>query len=398
MSSCSFLRMTLPLFLGIIVMLGSLWESSNLQAQSTGGKPTIQKKWSFKAPSGSWLGQPVLDGDSVYFVTSADHLIAIDTRTGKMRWRFDSGTGKRYSEEDMNADAGSFPAPTVSGGLVFFSSHNGTVYAIDTASGSEKWRFRAQAAWLSEPVSFGGKVFVGTDEGNLYALDTVTGSKKWSVTMPRDAASVSAPAVGAGVVVYPSLIGGVVNAFDQETGHQRWKWKQTVKEEDWLCHGMRVLAEGYRMFIGAGGCGQVAALESLTGRLAWDGQIPTQQDAPEVFLKVASLETVLAQAEDGVLYAFNSVNGKIKWKFSVRGGSWSAKCSIEAGTFYVLETDGRLSALDEDSGKRKWEARLSGQKRSRSDDDGFSPPQYLAVSSGLIYVVGPDGSLTAYGN
>jgi outer membrane protein assembly factor BamB len=208
--------------MGMMVILGWLGESSNLQAQSTGGKPAIQKKWSFKAPSGCWLGQPVLDGDSVYFITSADYLIALETRTGKMRWRFNPGTGNRYSEEDMNADAGSFPAPSVSGGLVFFSSHNGALYAVDTATGAEKWRFGTQEAWLSEPVSFGGKVFVGTDEGNLCALDAVTGSKKWSVTMPREAASVSAPAVGAGVVVYPSLIGGVVNAFDLETGRQRW--------------------------------------------------------------------------------------------------------------------------------------------------------------------------------
>ncbi|MHB8204596.1 MAG: outer membrane protein assembly factor BamB family protein, partial [Desulfomonilaceae bacterium] len=204
-------------------------------------------------------------------------------------------TGKRYSEEDMGADAGSLPSSAVSGGQVFFSSHDGSLYALDSATGAKKWRFTTEAAWLSEPVALDGKVFIGTDEGDLCALDAVTGAKKWSVKMPHEAASISEPAAGASVVMYPSLIGGTIIAFDQETGRQRWKWNQTAKDEDWLCHGMRIKAVGYRVFVAAGECGQVAALESLTGKLAWDAQLQGRQDDTGTFLKAATLETVIAQ-------------------------------------------------------------------------------------------------------
>jgi outer membrane protein assembly factor BamB len=161
---------------------------------------------------------------------------------------------------------------------------------------------------------------------------------------------------------------------------------------------MRIKAVGYTVFIGTGDCGQLVALDSLTGKLVWNAQLQTQQDNAGIFLKAATLDTVIAQTEDGNLYALSAVTGEEKWRFQMAVASWSTKCAIEAGTVYIIENNGNLQALEEDSGKRKWEARLSGQKRSRSDDDGFSPPQYLAVSSGLIYVVGPDGSLTAYGN
>jgi outer membrane protein assembly factor BamB len=161
---------------------------------------------------------------------------------------------------------------------------------------------------------------------------------------------------------------------------------------------MRIKAIGDRVFVGTGECRQVAALESLTGKLVWDAQLQTQQDNAGIFLKAATLETVIAQTEDGNIYAFSAATGNLKWRFSTGVHAWTIQCAIDAGTVYILHNNGYLDTLEEDTGKRKWEARLSGQKRSRSDDDGFSPPQYLAVSSGLIYVVGPDGSLTAYGN
>ncbi|MHB8204527.1 MAG: hypothetical protein ACYDHG_12595, partial [Desulfomonilaceae bacterium] len=90
MLSCSFHRMRFPLLLGMVVMLGWLSNSHDVQAQSTGNKPSIQKKWTFKAPSNVWLGQPVPVGDS-FFITSDDHLNAVDTQTGRMRWRFGPG-------------------------------------------------------------------------------------------------------------------------------------------------------------------------------------------------------------------------------------------------------------------------------------------------------------------
>jgi outer membrane protein assembly factor BamB len=401
MSSCSFNRIRLPLLMGMMVILGWLGESANLQAQSTEGTPNIQKKWTFNAPGDPWLGEPTPTADAVYFITSDDHLIAIDSITGQLRWRFDPGTGKRHSPEHEGVCALSFPAPAVFGALVLFSSSAGSLYAIEANTGARKWSCITEAVLMSEPVFADGKFFFWTDEGDLYALDAVTGTEKWKVKMPCEAASILQPTEGAGVLTCPCRNDGSVIAFDLETGRQRWKWNQTVKGDDWFCHGwfcrgMRIKAVGYTVFIGTGACGQLVALDSLTGKLVWNAQLQTQQDNAGIFLKAATLDTVIAQTEDGNLYALSAVTGEEKWRFQMAVASWSTKCAIEAGTVYIIENNGNLQALEEDSGKRKWDRRLVGQIRSRNYGDGFSPPQYFVVANGVIYVVTPDGTLTAY--
>lgn len=397
MSSSSFRRIKLPLLLPIIAMLGWFWESSNIQAQSTEGNPHLQEKWTFLAPDDTWLGQPTLTADAVYFITSDDNLIAIDSMNGNLRWLFDPGTGKRYSPEHMGACVNFLPAPAIFGGLALFSSSSGNLFAIDAMTGVKKWSYHTEAVWMSGPVVADGNVLIGTDEGVLYALDIVTGTQKWKVKSPCEAENTLQPVVGPGSAMYAYACmneGSAVIAFDMETGHQRWKWNRTTKDEESICI-MGLKALGHSVLVSSG-CGPLVSLDSLTGKLLWKPKLQSQKDNTAIFVKAATLDTVIARTEDGSLLALNATTGKERWRCRVTADLLSTQCVIDAGTVYLLDDNGILQAVAEDSGKRKWDVKLSGSKRLRSNDKDFSPPHYLVVANGVIYVVGSDGALTRY--
>lgn len=116
---------------------------------------------------------PVVAGESVYVVTSDSHVVAFDTRTGKLKWR---------NAPKLNYDV--LAAPTVVGDIIFVGTVQGGVYAIDAVSGAVKWVYQTQpstsnedaiARWTNiaaSPVAAQGKLFVLSDDGSLAAFDS----------------------------------------------------------------------------------------------------------------------------------------------------------------------------------------------------------------------------------
>src|SRR5687768_11283087 len=69
--------------------------------------------------------------------------------------------------------------PIVAGGVVYISSSKG-VYALDAATGQEKWLFATPLPVGHAPSVAGGLVFVPGLDKRLYAVDAVTGKEKWA--------------------------------------------------------------------------------------------------------------------------------------------------------------------------------------------------------------------------
>src|SRR5208282_3830881 len=76
----------------------------------------------------------------------------------------------------------SFPAigfvdssPAVAGGIVYFGSNgtdaNGTLYALNTATGAVVWKYVTGNSVVSSPAVANGVVYVGSADNNLYALN-----------------------------------------------------------------------------------------------------------------------------------------------------------------------------------------------------------------------------------
>ena len=63
-----------------------------------------------------------------------------------------------------------FSSPAISGGIVYFGSYDGHLYAVDLKTGQEKWKFKTEDEVRSSPAISGGIVYFGSYDGHLYAV------------------------------------------------------------------------------------------------------------------------------------------------------------------------------------------------------------------------------------
>jgi outer membrane protein assembly factor BamB len=160
---------------------------------------TGRKKWDYPT-SKSWVnGTPAVRDGMVYVGTSdSARFMGLDAKTGRLRFNFDA---KAYM----------FSSAALAGDLAYVGDHNGKLYAIDAKSGKLAWEFQTEAAKkdalkvlnpdgslnqeafaplfgdfedmyldfykfisigaiMSSPVVDHGVVYFGSTDGNLYAL------------------------------------------------------------------------------------------------------------------------------------------------------------------------------------------------------------------------------------
>jgi len=166
------------------------------------------KKWAFPLDSGPQLNQPpVVSGGFVYVLDGVTSLHAIDAAKGTRKWR------RKYNGQSLRAAGGTL---YVTGGD---DVGNGIVHALDASTGKRKWGHEVKTSQQS-PTQLAlahGLVFVASTEdkdGTVYAVDTGDGSERWSTRIWEKLGSDMAAAHG---FVYTSANGRVV-ALDAATG------------------------------------------------------------------------------------------------------------------------------------------------------------------------------------
>ena len=147
---------------------------------------------------------------------------------------------------DLNSGtAGKFGAeatPIVYEGTMYMVTGASDVFAIDAASGDIKWQYAAElekgidtacCGWNNRGLAIGdGKVFLQRLDGDVAALDQETGAVEWqiaNVDWREGYAPTSAPLYYNGLVIVGSAGGefgsrGSITAFDAETGERAWRF------------------------------------------------------------------------------------------------------------------------------------------------------------------------------
>ena len=125
---------------------------------------------------------------------------------------------------------------------------SGAVYAVDAATGEERWHVSMDNAVTAEIAIADSIIYVISDTNHtqgdvvtmhqtLRALDVVTGQEVWTFTMPGVASALmTAPTVYDGIVYvsrsYSADAGtGAIYALDAKTGQQIWT--QTTSDGLW---------------------------------------------------------------------------------------------------------------------------------------------------------------------
>jgi quinohemoprotein ethanol dehydrogenase len=147
-------------------------------------------------------------------------------------------------EYQIDTTLGFEATPIVVDGVMFSSGPKGAVYALDAATGVERWTYQPEI----EPqflrkvccgphnrgvAVWNGLVYVATLDGHLLALDADDGAVVWKqdtfVDRARGYASTGAPYIANRVVVIGNAgadldARGYVTAYDLQTGEQRWRF------------------------------------------------------------------------------------------------------------------------------------------------------------------------------
>jgi outer membrane protein assembly factor BamB len=100
--------------------------------------------------------------------------------------------------------------------LVYMGSADGILYALDAATGEERWRFATDVVFTSSPAVSQETVFAASGQ-SLYALDAGTGIERWRFETSDVLAS--SPAI-AGGLVYIGSWDGAVYAMGSSDGNQ----------------------------------------------------------------------------------------------------------------------------------------------------------------------------------
>ena len=202
---------------------------------------------------------------------------------------------------------GNSAAAVASQDTIFFAS-GGVVYAVDIASGGQKWRYPATGTLpqpvLSTPTYSDGTLFLGTGEG-LSALDANTGKLKYPTYVVPNGA-VTSPIV-IGDTVYFGGGGGRIHALNVKTGDPLTGPYRNGLSLTVDITGNMSTQNGLIYVLTAN---QVLhAVDSLTGNQRWairlEGEVRGTTPVPA--------GDVLYVAAGSALYAFRSASGVARW-------------------------------------------------------------------------------------
>ncbi len=226
-------------------------------------------------------GTPGLNGE----------VVALDARTGKLRWRRVIGPSET--------------SPLVAGRLVYAGDWTGAVYAFDRRTGRTVWTYRTGGEVKGAFARTGIRLFVGSYDHHLYALNARTGALIW-----------------------------------RASAQDRLGGRGTFYSTPAAAYG--------RVYIGSTD-GKVYSFGARSGELRW-----SQSTGGYVYASPAVWkERILVGSYSGSFYALDAATGDIRWKFEA-DGPISGSASVIGDVVYVSTLKGRTYGLDAATGRRIW--------------------------------------------
>jgi outer membrane protein assembly factor BamB len=158
-------------------------------------------RWSHSEPE-AITSTVVRGGANVYVVTGPDQVLALDLRSGAVRWRF-------RTRADPTGRTRLVSSPAVDDAHVYVSGRDGIVYALELAGGAVAWTLDLETPFITAPVLRQGSLYVATREGRMVRVDAASGALQADIDLGAAVYVGNQLSAGdAGIYVYTGIAPG----------------------------------------------------------------------------------------------------------------------------------------------------------------------------------------------
>lgn len=252
---------------------------------------------------------------------------------------------------DWEVEEAGGPAVDAASRTVVAGARGGVLRAFRD-DGTELWDHRAEGGFAGAPLVQDGTVWAGSLDGSLFALDLASGKVRWRVELGQEVGA--QPLLVKGLLVVATLQDEVV-ALDALSGARKWHHRREQRD------GMNVrgcarpvLVRG--LVVAAYSDGTVSGLDPATGAARWERKVAPPGVLVDVDGLSADERAVYAAAYSGAVLALDAETGKTLWERKEPGAT---RLLTADGQVYVATTT-RLAALSAKDGSQRWSQPLAG--------------------------------------
>lgn len=161
----------------------------------------------------SWSGLSVSSDSSVAYLANGLHIYAVNTADGTQLWKFPA---------EANASAAFYATPVLSqdGTQLLIGDYGNVFHSLDPKTGTENWKYeQIQGRIVGSPLATADSIYVPSTDTHLYAL-TLQGQFRWSFKASH---ALWAQPVTDGKLIYVASMDHFIYAIDPQNGAEKWK-------------------------------------------------------------------------------------------------------------------------------------------------------------------------------
>lgn len=304
----------------------------------------------------------------------------------------------------VSAPARGGSGPEIVNGVIYISSSEGHVFALNPQSRKDNAAFPSSGEWVFPPDRELGPLYASpyVDNGTVYAatmigrpatlfqfvgpprfdayiyfLDPATGMKRLeAIPMETEDLAISSPVADRETLFV--AVGSRVFALDKTTGKQRWQKPFEAGGKVWS----NLVFSDNTLYFGSLDH-NVYALNTNTGELRWP---PFATNSAIAATPLIVGDTLYIGSFDKGFYAIDSATGKPRWSAPFQGDGWFWARAIEdKGRIYVGNMAGKVYAIDSKNGKMAWSSPFEAQSAIRSSPVVIDGVLIIASTNGQIY-------------
>lgn len=278
-------------------------------------------RWKFKT-NGVIPSTPAIKDTVVYVLSMDANLYAIGVESGAELWHFTTGGEHQRMElglygyppaDEYGADPWDLflSSPLVVDSLVYIGSSDSNLYAINTETGLLQWKSQTGQAVHSKPAYADGKLVCTSWDNVIYAFNAATGSALWEfeTTIPSNPLYTgiqASPSISDGIV-YTCTRNRMVYAINLADGSENWS---RVKGNSWLPSSLAIDDE--HIYFGSSiGNGTISSVNKTNGETVYQARTGNV-----LFGSPTVTDNYLYEgAFNGRLYGIEKQSGEIKWEF-----------------------------------------------------------------------------------